>query len=72
MTRKTSSSVPLHIGHVALIANRTLFNGVSDVREWMAAAYKPELAATLASCMQGMLHGLKAGLVGQPNVTPAS
>jgi hypothetical protein len=37
--------------HVALVANRskhmTLFDGVSDVREWMAAAYKPELAATL-------------------------
>jgi hypothetical protein len=38
----------------------------------MAAAYKPELAATLGSCMQGMLHGLKAGLEGQPNVTLAS
>jgi hypothetical protein len=52
-----------------------LFDGVSDVREWMAAAYKPELpelAATLGSCMQGMLHGLKAGLEGQPNVTLAS
>ena len=50
----------------------TLFDGVSDVREWKAAAYKPELAATLGSCMQGMLHGLKAGLEGQPNVTKAS
>ncbi len=49
-----------------------LFDGVSDVREWMAAAYKPELAATLGSCMQGMLHGLNAGLEGQPNATPAS
>jgi hypothetical protein len=39
-----------------------LFDGVRDVREWTAAAYKPELAATLGSCMQGMLHGLKAGL----------
>ncbi len=62
--------------HVALVANRskhmTLFDGVSDVREWMAAAYKPELAATLGSCMQGMLHCLKAGLEGQPNVTLAS
>ncbi len=43
-----------------------------DVREWMAAAYKPELAATLGSCMQDMMHCLKAGLEGQPNVTPAS
>jgi hypothetical protein len=62
--------------HVALVANRSkhmaLFDGVSGVREWMAAAYKPELAATLVSCMQGMLHGLKAGLKGQPNSTPAS
>ncbi len=66
--------------HLALVANRSkhmaLFDGVSDVREWMAAAYKPELAAegtsTLGSCMQGMLHGLKAGLEGQPNATPAS
>jgi hypothetical protein len=62
--------------HAVLVANRTkhraLFDGVSGVREWMAAAYKPEVAATLASCMQGMLHGLKAGLEGQPNVTLAS
>jgi hypothetical protein len=30
-----------------------LFDGVSGVRDWMAAAYyKPELAATLGSCMQ--------------------
>jgi hypothetical protein len=52
-----------------------LFDGVSGVRDWMAAAtaaYKQELAATLGSCMQGMLHGLKAGLEGQPNVTLAS
>ncbi len=47
----------------------------------VAAAYKPEVAATLGSCMQdmlhgffffesrNMLHGLKAGLEGQPNVT---
>jgi hypothetical protein len=58
--------------HVALVASRSkhraLFDGVRDVREWMAAAYKPELAATLGSCM----HCLKAGLEGQPNVTPAS
>jgi hypothetical protein len=32
----------------------------------MAAAYKPELAATLGSCMQDMMHDLKAGLEGQP------
>jgi hypothetical protein len=52
-----------------------LFDGVRDVREWMAAAYKPELAATLGSCMQDMMHGLKANLVGlerQPKATPAS
>jgi hypothetical protein len=59
--------------HEALVANwskhKALFNGMSDVREWMAAAYKPAAAATLGSCMQGMLHGLKAG---QPNVTLAS
>jgi hypothetical protein len=61
---------------IAVVANRTkhraLFDGVSGVREWMAAAYKPEVAATLGSCMQGMLHGLKAGLEGQPNVTLAT
>jgi hypothetical protein len=52
-----------------------LFEGVRDVREWMVAAYKPELAATLGSCMQdmiNMMHCLKAGPEGQPNVTPAS
>jgi hypothetical protein len=27
-----------------------LFEGVRDVREWMAAAYKPEIAATEAAC----------------------
>ena len=62
--------------HEALVANRSkhkvLFDRVSDVKEWMAAAYQPELAATLGSCMQDMLHGLKAGLEGQPNVTLAS
>jgi hypothetical protein len=35
---------------VALVANRSkhmaLFGGVSDVREWMAAAYKPELTSS--------------------------
>jgi hypothetical protein len=62
--------------HVALVASRSkhmaLFDGVSGVREWMVAAYKLELAATLGSCMQDMMHGLKTGLDGQPNVTPAS
>ncbi len=41
-----------------------LFDGERDVREWKAAAYKPELAATLGSCMQDMMHCLKAGLEG--------
>jgi hypothetical protein len=62
--------------HVVLVASRSkhraLFDGVRDVREWMAVAYKPELAATLGSCMQDMMHCLKAGLEGQPNVTLAS
>jgi hypothetical protein len=65
--------------HVALVASRSkhmaLFDGVSGVREWMVAvvaAYKPELAATHGSCMQDMMHCLKTGLDGQPNVTPAS
>ncbi len=50
---------------MALVASRSkhmaLFDGVSGVREsllWMAATYKPELAATLGSCMQNMMHGL--------------
>ena len=62
-----------------LVASRSkhmaLFDGVSGVREWMVAAYKLELAATLGilgSCMQDMMHGSKTGLDGQPNVTPAS
>ncbi len=50
---------------MALVASRSkhraLFDAVRDVREWMAAAYKPELAATLGSCMQDMMHCLKAG-----------
>jgi hypothetical protein len=49
-----------------------MFDEVSGVREWVAAAYKPELAASLGSCMQDVMHGLKTGLKGQPNVTPAS
>ncbi len=39
--------VPPQCSHVALVASRSkhraLFDGVRDVREWMAAAYKPEL-----------------------------
>ncbi len=62
--------------HAVLVASRSkhmaMFDGVSGVREWMAAAYKPELAATLGSCMQDVMSGLKTGLEGQPNVTPAS
>ncbi len=62
--------------HEALVANRckhrVLFDGVSDVKVWMAAAYQPELAATLGGCIQDILHGLKAGLEGQPNVALAS
>ncbi len=49
-----------------------LFGEVDDVRKLMAAAYKPELATIVGSCMQGMLKGLEAGLEGQPNATPAS
>jgi hypothetical protein len=60
------------LGALHISKHRALFEGVRDVREWMAAAYKPELAATLGSCMQDMMHGLKAGPEGQPNVTPAS
>jgi hypothetical protein len=60
----------------ALAANRSehsaLFDGVNDVKELMAAAYKPELATILGSCMHGMLQCLKAGPEGQQNVTPAS
>jgi hypothetical protein len=62
--------------HVALVVSRSkhmaLLDGVSGVRDWMAAAYKPELAATLGSCMQDMMHNLKVGLEGQPNVKLAS
>jgi hypothetical protein len=36
------------------------------VRELMAAAYKPELATILGSCMHSILQGLEAGLEGQP------
>jgi hypothetical protein len=68
-----------HVALVVLVASRSkhmaLFDGVSgvsSVREWMVAAYKPELAATLGSYMQDMMHGLKTGLDGQPDVTPAS
>ena len=53
------------VNHVALVASRSkhraLFDGVRDVREWMAAAYKPELAATLGSCMQDRHDALFEG-----------
>jgi hypothetical protein len=60
--------------HRAVIRSehRASFDGISDVRKLMAAACKPELAAILGSCMQGILQGLEAGLQGQPNITPAS
>ena len=62
--------------HTGLAATRAehsaLFGEVDDVRKLMAAAYKPELATILGSCMQSMLKGSEAGLEGQPNVTPAS
>jgi hypothetical protein len=62
--------------HTALAANRSehsaLFHAVGDVRELMDAAYKPEPAIILGSCMQGMLKGLGAGLYGRSNATPAS
>ncbi len=62
--------------HTALAVNRSahsvLFGEANNVRKLMVAAYKPELATILGSCMQGMLKGLRAGLEGQPNVTPAS
>jgi hypothetical protein len=45
---------------------------VGSSKEGWPLIGKPELAATLRSCMQSMLHSLKAGLEGQPNVTPAS
>ncbi len=53
--------------HVALVANRSkhmaLFDGArADVREWMAAAYKPELAAILGSCDMHARHACTAGL----------
>jgi hypothetical protein len=65
-----SSCMAVWFRHTALYKHT--LEGVRDVREWMAAAYKPELAATLGSCMQNMMHCLKAGPEGQPNVTPAS
>jgi hypothetical protein len=49
---------------------------IRRARKWdmphLAAWKKPDLAATLGSCMQDMMHCSKAGLEGQPNVTPAS
>ncbi len=60
----------LECKHSALVAirsgHRALFEGISDVRELMAAAYKPELATILARCMHDILLGLEAGLEGQP------
>jgi hypothetical protein len=37
---------------------RALFEGISDVGKLMAAAYKPELATILGSCMQGILRSI--------------
>jgi hypothetical protein len=65
--RKNRAAVPLS-EHCPIY----MFDGVRDVREWVSVAYNPELAATLGSCMQDMMHCLKAGLEGQPNVTPAT
>jgi hypothetical protein len=60
----------LECKHSALVeirsGYRALFEGISDVRELMAAAYKPELATTLGRCMHSILLGLKVGLEGQP------
>ena len=52
--------------------DNVLFDEADSVRQLMAAAYKPELATILGSCMQDMLKGLEAGLEGQPNATPAA
>ncbi len=46
--------------------HRALFKGISDVGKLMGAAYKPELATSLGSCIQGILLGAEAGLEGQP------
>jgi hypothetical protein len=60
----------IHITHSALVVIRSghgaVFEGISDVRKLLAAAYKPELATSLGSCMQSILQGLEAGLEGQP------
>jgi hypothetical protein len=56
---KHSALVEIRSGH------RALFEGISDVRELMAAAYKPELATILGRCMHDILSsllGLEAGL----------
>ncbi len=42
-----------------------MFEGISDARELMAAADKPELATILGRCMHDILLGLEAGLEGQ-------
>ncbi len=56
----------LECSHSALAVirseHRALFDGISDVRTLMTAAYKPDLATFLGSCMQGILQSLEAGL----------
>jgi hypothetical protein len=60
----------LECKHTTLAAIRAehsvLFDEADGVRKLMAAAYKPELATTLGSCIQDMLKCLEAGLEGQP------
>ncbi len=74
----------LECKHSALVETRSrhraLFEGIRDVRELMAAAYKPDLdlatilarewsldlATILGRCMHDILLGLEAGLEGQP------
>jgi hypothetical protein len=51
--------------HVALVASRSKHRALWDVREWMAAVYKPELAITLGSCMQDMRLALRASQTSQ-------
>ncbi len=46
--------------------HRAFFNRISDVRTLMTAAYKPDHATFLGSCMQGIVQSLEAGLDGQP------
>jgi hypothetical protein len=58
--RRTRLIIEIRSGH------RALFEGITDVRELMAAAYTPELATILGRCMHDILLGLEAGLEGQP------